>query len=505
MTKWVHAFLIVIGYGPSCPLSSIGNDLHHYRMIVNLIVMIVLELETDSMTVKKTWSSRLTQLVDGLICLLEDPHMYKKHGTEKMHRMRHLANDYYLHGCFKSQNTSHWERGHSFFTKWAYDVVGRHGRDHSQLPPQAKMLLEVYTMFLATFFVKTEGPTYRDDNASDGEETDEEEDADLVKEKVNPVVPAHVHVAPASGYVETGLAKVQVSLVPSISVQQKYRLAFQSDTQDRLDKLRDHHALQSDNWKKRNARLISNLEEKEAESSEENIEYARPPTLDSACFYKQAFKSFSLTTTVTGIDDPKKLLALPDGRTSQKYDVGSCIVLEHAPDGVPSFAVIDAIIMDNKTNESAKIFVLVEYLYSRRAHLDTSRKCNYCQLKKKDLYVASYCIENQCKVCVKPPGDPSPVYESDESDEEEDGEAEPKKKVKKYKSIHHDKSMDALSKSFPYLHCIPYPHYHTTGSYDLIEIGNIVTKVNMVLDHRAFPDRSTHRAFFYLEKTLRNM
>ena len=79
------------------------------------------------------------------------------------------------------------------------------------------------------------------------------------------------------------------------------------------------------------------------------------------------------------------------------------------------------------------------------------------------------------------------------------------KKFKKVKPDDHDKKMNDLSLLFPDLHHFPYDHYHTTGSFDFIEIGNIVTKVNMVLDHRAFREGSKYRAFFYLKNTLRNM
>jgi hypothetical protein len=69
----------------------------------------------------------------------------------------------------------------------------------------------------------------------------------------------------------------------------------------------------------------------------------------------------------------------------------------------------------------------------------------------------------------------------------------------------HDESMQKLLELFPDLHHIPFQHYHTTGSVDLVEIGNVVTKINMIRDHRAYQVKSKNRAFFYLEDTLRNM
>ena len=161
---WLHACLIVVGYGDNCPLSQEGNnELHHYRMIMNLVTRLLIELETETIDVEQEWINKVDTIVEGIILLLQDPHMYMKHGTEKMHRLRHLTENYCLHGSFKNSNTSHWERAHSFFTKFAFENVGRHGREHSELPPKAKMLLEVYSVFLATYRMK-QGAKYRSDD-----------------------------------------------------------------------------------------------------------------------------------------------------------------------------------------------------------------------------------------------------------------------------------------------------------------------------------------------------
>ena len=80
-----------------------------------------------------------------------------------------------------------------------------------------------------------------------------------------------------------------------------------------------------------------------------------------------------------------------------------------------------------------------------------------------------------------------------------------KKKPKPKKPYGHDASMQELSNLFPTLHQIPYEHYHTTGAHAIVEVGNVVTKVNMIRDHRAFNRNLTNRGFFYIKEHVGNM
>jgi hypothetical protein len=307
---WLHACLIVVGYGDNCPLSQEGNnELHHYRMIMNLVTRLLIELETETIDVEQEWINKVDTIVEGIILLLQDPHMYMKHGTEKMHRLRHLTENYCLHGSFKNSNTSHWERAHSFFTKFAFENVGRHGREHSELPPKAKMLLEVYSVFLATYRMK-QGAKYRSDDV-------EPEDND---------------------YQIAGVAYVLSEINVSDLVNKWYRVALAS-------------------WKKY-VKEKKNKRKAEQVDEEEPPEYTLPPELKNVRFYAQVQKSFAMSTTVP---IPSKDVCLADGRRSQKYYIGSCVVLESAPDDVPSFAIIDGIV---KTE--TKIFLLLEYIYSSK-------------------------------------------------------------------------------------------------------------------------------------------
>jgi cobalamin biosynthesis protein CobT len=106
--------------------------------------------------------------------------------------------------------------------------------------------------------------------------------------------------------------------------------------------------------------------------------------------------------------------------------------------------------------------------------------------------------------------------ESEEDDQEEEAEEDlqekptPSKKNKRKKNkptkpLGHDASMQKLSKLFPKLHQIPYEHYHTTGAHAIVEVGNVVTKLIMIRDYRAFNKSSKFRGFFYVDLHVSNM
>lgn len=108
------------------------------------------------------------------------------------------------------------------------------------------------------------------------------------------------------------------------------------------------------------------------------------------------------------------------------------------------------------------------------------------------------------------------LIEIDEKEEEQLYESKTKKKYdveqvdteivpKTRKTKDHDRKMMELLVRFPGLHRIPYEHYHTNSVSDLVEISNVVTKVNMIRDHRAFPGQTKCRAFFYIERSAKNM
>ena len=106
--------------------------------------------------------------------------------------------------------------------------------------------------------------------------------------------------------------------------------------------------------------------------------------------------------------------------------------------------------------------------------------------------------------------------EAEEDDQEEDAEEDlqekptpsknnKRKKNKPTKPLGHDASMQKLSKLFPKLHQIPYEHYHTTGAHAIVEVGNVVTKLIMIRDYRAFNKSSKFRGFFYVDLHVSNM
>lgn len=154
MATWMHGSSIILGYGlHSALLNSNGNELHHYRIGMNLVILLLMELENTDIAVGKEWKSNVNAIVDGIILVFQDPHMYSGNGTEKMHRLRHIVNNYHLHGSFKTSNTAHYERCHSVFTKETFENVGRFGKESSKVaPPRVKMILEVYSIFISTFF-----------------------------------------------------------------------------------------------------------------------------------------------------------------------------------------------------------------------------------------------------------------------------------------------------------------------------------------------------------------
>ena len=477
VTTWIHASHIVIGYGDTCALGRKGNDLHHFRMIINLITLILVELQTDDIRVLTEWAQKVNTMVDGLILLFQDPHMYSKEGTEKMHRMRHLVEDFVTHGNFKSPNTAHWEKGHRWFTKWAFDRVGRHGRQHANLPPLAKMILEVYTMFLATFFMRDQGPApFRPENKKKPVPLNPEES---VRPEVTKKTP-RVHKV---GYVETKMATVKLQeSSPNEKVNKIYRTAYQHC----LEEVRD-----------------GTLDSKDT----------APPLLANAKFYKQVYKSFTMTTTLSVIKKDSHVLQAPDKRYGQVYNIEDVVVLEAAPGDTAQFAVIDAIVLDD-TGPTSKIFLLLEYCYAplrakdsvqaakNKGSVEATKNCVFCN--EDDFYQVSNCIAQECRICLPVR---SATYESSDSESSESDDDEGNSKTKNKKPPDHDASMMELIKTFPDLHRIPFKHYHTTGMVDLVEIGNVVTKAHMIRDHRAFrpANSSSKRGFFDMAQTLRNM
>ena len=357
---WLHACFIVIGYGDDCPLSyEGGNELHHYRMIMNLVRSILIELETTSIHIDNEWINKVDTMVEGIILLLQDPHMYMKHGTEKMHRLRHVTDNFRMHGSFKNSNTSHWERGHTFFTKQVFENVGRHGREHCDLPPKAKMLLEVYSIFISTYFMK-EGAKYREDPVEDelavkvvGVDIEDKVALDN-DDEVAVIIENKVALDNEYNYLEAGIARTENAMeMVDDMVKKWYRLAYAS-------------------WKKgveetKNKKNREKLKRK-AESTtgpaplrqpeNDPPEFTLPPELNDAFFYRTVQKSFAMTTAVP---IPSVAICLDDGRRSQKFSIGSCVVLETAPEDVPSFAIIDGIV---KTE--TKIYLLLEYIYSSK-------------------------------------------------------------------------------------------------------------------------------------------
>jgi hypothetical protein len=493
VTTWMHASSIIVGYGESCPLKQEqkGNDLHHYRMIINLIYKILLNLETNSLNVEEKWASDVDTLVDGLILLYQDPHSYSGKFTEKMHRMRHLVENYQLHGAFKTSNTFHWERAHQFFTKWAFEFVGRHGNENSPTPPKSKMLLEVYKVFLATFLLPAEGASFRNEvsvsDKENGNKCTAQENGDDYTSNGDD------YTSNGDDYTSNGAARVSILI----------------DTQEDLAK---RYSLQS----------------------------------SEVQFFQKVYKSFSMTTSSSKARGSIPL-PFPDTRHGLNYQLGHCVVLEDAPNDIPAFAVINAIMKSTKTS---KIFVLLERLYSTK-QIDKSH-CMYCSMD--DIYYPSNChLEPLCRTCViEPKAKAAKIRKSrEENDKKRYGRNEAsiikKEKGRNYtpkkmadnariratkraeevaegreqksmeekaracgklpmedgvKALNHDSRMRQLSKLFPDLHKIPHEHYHTDGVVQVVEIGNLVTKINMVLDVR---HEGPHRAFFYLKKVLRNM
>ena len=147
--SWIYMSTIALGYGTTACLSKLGNDLHHFRIAMNCMYKLMILLETEELEVTDEWESEVHDLVDAMLLVLEDPHVYNsKKGeprrTEKMHRMLHLVENFKEHGCFKVTNTFHWERCHSYFTKKVYNAVGRQARKSESGGPHLRMIVQVY-------------------------------------------------------------------------------------------------------------------------------------------------------------------------------------------------------------------------------------------------------------------------------------------------------------------------------------------------------------------------
>ena len=141
--SWMYMSTIVIGYGRTACLGSKGNDLHHFRIAMNCIYKLMKALETEEVAVTPEWELKVTKLVEVLLVVLADPHVYSGKPTEKMHRMLHLVENFKEHGCFKVSNTFHYEKSHQYFTKKMYNSVGKQSRHTDQGGPQLRMILQV--------------------------------------------------------------------------------------------------------------------------------------------------------------------------------------------------------------------------------------------------------------------------------------------------------------------------------------------------------------------------
>lgn len=454
MISWVYTASIVAGYGNSASLFYEKNDLHHFRIAMNLLALLLKELETVEVEVSQAWVNRVDNLVEGLHLILEDPHVSGKR-SEKMHRMLHITQNFRENGSFKLSNTFHWEKGHLYHSKHVYQASSKSARNSETSGPKLRMLLYSISNLALSIVSKDQVPEMPDAEDENDEEADlgfdpmvfsdedqlpekpdaeDEEDANMALEE---------KAAPESGdsYAIQGGEDSSEDQLPTYAKDDEGNESDRSMSHDEnVAEVETDVPHFVDYCKEGSSRLYKKIDDSEHLaklkvtydkairmikkwlqlvskdfSPAKAAELTTPGEWKNVEMYSHLNKSYRLTTRNPINTDPDRSST---GRRSVIYKVGDCVVLTKLHKGEPRFAVIIAFAEStvNITNDPfgksdttdehlRRHFVLLEYLNPK----DSSRLSNDCELCGRDAdtsYKPSTCREEKedsadvCKVCV---------------------------------------------------------------------------------------------------------
>lgn len=542
--SWIYMSTIVMGYGETAGLSSVSNDLAHFRVTMNCIYLLLKKLETEELEVTEEWKKEVTDLSNALVLVLQDPHVRDaKEPTEKMHRLLHLVQNFEEHGCFKVSNLFHLEKCHAYFTKQVYDSVGKQSRGSDRTGPHLKMIFEVLmSMLMSTTNTEKREPVCKrnpdgfDDclrakdneggqksqegvdsqgvhdiclsSNDDGETQAQEEDAGDVIGDEEENDEGETQAQEEDAYDVAGDEQSPLQLFPSCYCMDRSSVLTMPVDEEDILSIRTKYRSAMVEW----GNYIP-------EGNPNRI--TTPGSWNTCHFFNKLKKKFSLAT----VPQVPPIQCLKDGRQAMIYNSGDCIVLENLSDGLLFARIIAFVESDhNMSGELSygcnKHFVLVQYLTLE------SSVCRYC-LDSEQLsgpYEVSGCLEKdengkQCPVCVSVTEKKTTktvkttmeatnnllTKEQQESLVQEGAEeylftsTSTKEVIVQRKPDDHDEKMLLLLNQRPKLAKIIFAHYHL-GSFDLQEVPNIVTKILMIKDVRC-----NVPAFFYIEDPLRNM